>query len=165
MKALHELIGMPLVTLDEGKRLGTLRALELEGTTGQVQGVYCAGGDGHPDGMIPWGAVRSVGRDAITVESASALRLGAEAAHRGRAADVRDRPVVTESGNRLGVVSDYDFDEASGRITNYHVATGGLLGRLMHTEVTFRQSAIRAFGPDVIVVADSVIGAGAQHHP
>ena len=75
---------------------------------------------------------------------------------------MRNRPVVTEDGNRLGVVSNYDVDEASGRNIRYHVATGGLLGKLMHTEVTFPQSAIRAFGPDAIVVAASVIHPEAQ---
>jgi uncharacterized protein YrrD len=159
MRAFHDLIGMPLVAVDEGKRLGTLRGLEFDGSSGQVQGLYFTGGDGQPDGMLPWSAVRSVGRDAITVESASAVTPGADAAHRGKAADVRNRAVVTENGNRLGVVSDYDVDENSGRILTYHVGTGGLLGKLMHTEVAFPQSAIRAFGPDAIVVADSVIAA------
>ena len=67
MKAFHDLIGMPLVTLDEGKRLGKLRGLDFDGASGRVQGLYFAGDDGQPDGMVPWSAVRSLGRDAVTI--------------------------------------------------------------------------------------------------
>ena len=75
----------------------------------------------------------------------------------GRGApDVRDRPVMTESGTRLGRVTDYDVDEASGRVERYHVATGGFFGRLTHREIAFPPAAVRAFGPDAIVVADEV---------
>ncbi len=66
--------------------------------------------------------------------------------------------MLTESGTRLGKVTGYDVDEQAGRIEHYHVATSGLLGKLTHSEVSFPHSAICAFGPDAIIVADDVIG-------
>jgi sporulation protein YlmC with PRC-barrel domain len=122
-----------------------------------VTRLHFDGADTRADGALPWELVRAVGADAVTVESLEQVQGVPPGDDRARgAADVRNRPVITESGTRLGRVTDYDVDETSGRIERYHVATGGLFGRLTHQEISFPPAAVRAFGPDAIVVADEV---------
>ena len=157
MKSFHDLLGMPLVTVQEGTRLGTLKGLEFNAADGQVRYLSFDGAETRADGVLPWESVRSVGADAITVESLAAVLAAIPSADREEVTlDVRDRPVLTESGTRLGKITGYDLDEATGRIERYHVATGGLFGRLTGSEVSFAQGSVRAMGQDAIIVADEV---------
>lgn len=157
MKTIHDLVGMPLVTVAEGLRLGALNGVEFHAAGGQVRYLLFKGAETRADGVVPWSAVRSVGSDAITVESLATVLDAIPPEERDELTpDVRDRPVLTESGTRLGTITGYDVDETSGRIARYHVATGGLIGRLTRQELSFTQDAIRAFGRDAIVVADEV---------
>jgi len=73
---------------------------------------------------------------------------------------VGDRPVVTVSGDKLGTISSYDVDEATGAILRYRV--GGPLSGLIGTSVNFPASAIRTFGRDAILV-DDAIAPGSPH--
>ena len=157
MKTLHDLLGMPLVTVQEGLRLGTLKGLEFNAADGRIRYLHFEGADTRADGVLPWASVRSVGTDAITVESLAAVLEAVPSAEREAVTpDVRDRPVLTEGGTRLGKITGYDVDEATGRIERYHVATGGFFGRLTHSELSLSQDAIRAFRQDALIVTDEV---------
>lgn len=157
MKTLQQLMGMPVVTVLEGLRLGTLKGVEFNAADGQIRYLLFDGADTRADGVVPWSAVRSVGADAITVESLAGVLDAVPAADREAITpELHDRTVMTESGTSLGKVTGYELDEATGRIERYHVATGGLLGRLTGSKVSFSRSEISAFGPDAIVVVDSV---------
>ena len=158
MKRTDELLGMPVLTVQEGARLGKLKGVEIAYRDGQILYVQFDGADGRPDGMVHWSKVRAIGADAITIESLAVIQECVDAGDRDRVTPrVGERAVVTESGTRLGHITNYDLDEATGQILRYHIATGGLLGRVLHTEVSFEQSAIRAFGEDAIVVSDEVL--------
>lgn len=157
MKTIQELLGAPLVTIQEGIRLGTLKGVDFDAVDGRIRYLHFDGAETRADGVVPWTAVRAVGADAITIEALADVLEAVPVAEREEVTpDVRDRPVITESGTRLGTVTGYDVDEATGRIERYHVATGGLLGRLTHKEITFSREGVRAFGRDAIVVADAV---------
>jgi sporulation protein YlmC with PRC-barrel domain len=157
MKSIHELVGMALVTVHEGIRLGTVNGVELDTTAGRIAYLCFDGAETRADGVVPWEAVRAVGADAITVESLTQVQESVPSEDRARVTPLAgDRPVMTESGTRLGRVTGYDVDETTGRIERFHVATGGFLGRLTHSELSFPHEAIRAFGPDAMVVADEV---------
>ena len=169
MKTIHDLLGMPVVTVGEGIRLGTLQAVEFDAAEGRIRYLHFKGAATRADGVLPWGAIRAVGADAITVESLAMVLEEVPAAEREEISpDVRHRPVLTESGTRLGKVTGYDVDEVTGRIERYHVATGGLFGRLTHSEIAFGREMVRAFGPDAIIVADEVCppsGQAASQNP
>lgn len=160
MKTIHELLGMPLVAVAESVRLGLYRGLDLDAADRQIGGLNPAGAAGRADGVLPWSAVVAMGADAITIESLHAIaqpETGPDVTT--PAGDARERPVVTVRGTRIGKVTGYAVDETTGRVERYHVATGGLLGKLTHQEVSFPHSAIRTFGPDAIMVPDDVVPA------
>jgi hypothetical protein len=47
-------------------------------------------------------------------------------------------------------------DETTGCVERYRVATGGLLGKLIHSGISFSRDAVRVFGKDAIIVSDEV---------
>ena len=160
MKSIHDLLGMELVTVGEGTKLGKLKGVEIDAQGGEIRYLQFDGEGDRADGFVPWSAVQSVGKHAITVHSSTDVVQTIPACDRdGVISHVGDRPVMTESGQRLGAIVSYDLDETTGRLECYHIGTGGFLGRLMGTEIRFSPAAIRAFGKDAIVVADSIVPA------
>lgn len=156
MKPIDELLGMSVLTLKEGARLGSLRGVEIDPLEGRVRYLRFAE-HGRREGYIPWEAVHSIGADAITVRSAGDARETLTAVEReGLTSQVGDRPAMTESGTQLGTVTSYDLDPASGKIASYHIRSGGFLG-VGTQDCAFPHASIRAFGNDAIILDDSVI--------
>ncbi len=161
MKSINQLLGMPVVALQEGLRLGHLNGVEINAPEGRIRYLHFHG-EHRPDGVVAWEAIRSLGDDAITVGSVMDVRHDLSSVDRtGLVAHVGDRPVVTENGTRLGSVTSYDLDEKSGRILAYHIATGGLLGHLRHATITFTPDQVRTFGHDAIIVENQLAAAPA----
>ncbi len=158
MRRIEEILKMPIITVQEGTRLGTVSGAELDMTEGRVAYIRYRGEGRNPEGLIPWSAIRSIGGDTLTVTSASEVLQSLRPQERETLAEyVGDRPVVTEGGTRIGTVSSYAIDEETGRILSYHVEQGGLIARLTNRGYEFPHEAIRAFGKDAIVVAEEVI--------
>lgn len=158
MRRIEEILKMPIITVQEGTRLGTVNGAELDMTEGRVAYLRYRGEGRTSEGLIPWSAVRSVGGDTVTVTSAAEVLQSLRPQEQETLSEyVGDRPVVTESGVQIGTVSSYAFDEETGRILSYSVERRGLIGRLTNRGYEFPHSAILAFGKDAIVVADEVI--------
>lgn len=161
MRNINDLLGMPVMALQEGTRLGKLSGFEIDAREGRIRYLHFDG-DHRPSGLVAWEAVRSIGEDAITVASVTDVRQDLTGIDRdGLTSRIGDRPVVTESGDSLGRITSYDVDEKSGRIVNYRIAAGGLLGRLRHDELVFTHAQIHVFGRDAVVVGDDVCAAKA----
>jgi uncharacterized protein YrrD len=157
MKRIEDMLGMPIVTVDEGLRLGKLKGVEVDLAEGRIRYLRLDGEGGRADGFIPWGAIRSVGADAITVQSKAAVGETIPAADRDRVVGhLGDRAVVTEGGARLGQIVSYDVDEQTGMLLGYRVGTGGLLGRLTGSTLDFPHGAVRTIGRDAIIVSNDV---------
>lgn len=159
---IQELLGMPLVAVDRGIRLGSIQGVELDPNLGRLRYVRVKAEDHRPDAVVPWEALRSIGRDAVTVDSPLALQETIPGADCDRMiAHFGDRPVVTESGTRIGHVTSYEFDPVTGAITTYHVSPGGLVNRLIGRDVEFTQDLVRSVGVDAVIVSDAVLPAKA----
>src|SRR5687768_14391269 len=99
VKRIEDLLGMPVMTLQEGVRLGKLKGVEVDTEDGRIRYVHFDAERHRPDGVIAWEAIRSVGANAITVESITSASETLPAAERDRLSPyLGDRPVVTESG-------------------------------------------------------------------
>lgn len=155
---IQELLSMPVVAIDSGVRLGVVQGVELDPQLGQLRYLRIDSADRRPDAVIPWTALRSIGRDAVTVESPLALQetIPGEECDR-MIAHFGNRPVVTESGTRIGQITSYEFDPVSGAIGNYHVALSGLVNRLIGRDVEFPHAAVRSVGADAMIVSDQVL--------
>jgi uncharacterized protein YrrD len=157
MRRIEDLIGMPLVTVAEGLRIGKLKGVELDPVAGRIAYLHFDAEGRRPDGVVPWTAVRSIGPDAVTMEAAGdALETIPHADQPGLVSYVGDRAVVTESGLELGHVHSYEVDEVTGHIVAYHIPAASILKRLSGRDVRFTHADIRTFGRDAIIVSDAV---------
>lgn len=159
---IQDLLGMPLVAVDRGVRLGTIQGVELDPNIGRLRYVRVKAEDRRPDGVVPWEALRAIGRDAVTVDSPLALQETIPGVDCDRViSHFGDRPVVTESGTRIGHVTSYEFDPVTGAITAYRVSPGGLVNRLIGRDVEFTQDFVRSVGVDAVIVSDELLSAKA----
>lgn len=67
--------------------------------------------------------------------------------------DILDRPLLTESGLRIGVVADLSFDLATGNIEDY-VISDGIVTDLVEGRRRLPFQFSRIFQADKIIVAD-----------
>jgi uncharacterized protein YrrD len=153
---------MPVVAVTRGVRLGTVQGVELDPLAGRIRYLRIKAEDHRPDGVISWTDLRSIGRDAVTVELPQALQEAVPGVDADRLiSQFGSRQVVTENGTRLGHITSYEFDPASGDISTYHVALSGLVNRLVHRDLEFTHAEVRSVGADAVVVADDVLPAKA----
>ncbi|MGV3724486.1 MAG: PRC-barrel domain-containing protein [Actinomycetota bacterium] len=159
---IHELVGMPVMALDTGSRLGIIKGVELQMSEARVYYVRVDRPGRKDDGIIPWAALHAVGQDAVTVSGADAVFDAIPAADRDNLTPhLSDRPVMTQNGTRLGHLDDYDLDPATGRIESFHVAPQGMLNRLTGRGCTFPRSVLVTIGGDAIIVSDEILSAEA----
>jgi sporulation protein YlmC with PRC-barrel domain len=160
-----DLIGMPVITIQEGRKLGEVTALWIRRENTTVAAVRIGSHLG-PGPAVPFGNLRLVGIDAILVDSAAALEpaLPTEALRELDDA-VIGRAVLTASGERIGTVSGFWVNTVDGRIAAYRVhPEAGLLSRLANLlrNDTFEVLAeqVQALGAAALIVMDNVANVG-----
>ncbi len=151
MKTLRELRGLPVLTLEEGERLGQVRDLILDPVGAQVLALILdrRAPGGEPQ-VVATANVRHVGVAAITVENRGSLvplsrvpRFQALARSRR---PLEGRMVISEEGERLGRVGDLQVDETNFRATSLILRGTFRRGRVIPIE------QVRTIGADAIVV-------------
>jgi sporulation protein YlmC with PRC-barrel domain len=71
-------------------------------------------------------------------------------------------PVETEGGAPVGKASSADFETESGRMTELHVKTRGVIPGLMNEELMIGWSQIVEITAERVVVADASVPEGAR---
>ena len=160
-----DLIGMPVVTVQEGRRLGEVTALLVRREDTAVAAIRI-GSQLAAGPAVPFANLRLVGVDVVLVDSAAALEpaLPTEVV-RDLDNAVTGRAVLTASGERIGTISGFWVNTADGRITTYRVhPEAGLLSRLSNLlrqdtfEVPVEQ--VQALGAAALIVTDNVANTG-----
>lgn len=158
------ILGMPVYSLQEGKRLGEVTALLLRRADSSVAAVRVGGAlnQGPP---IPYAHLRLVGADAVFVESEAVMGepLPPEAVRELDDA-VTGRAVITARGARVGTISGLWVQKETGRVAVYRVRPdAGLLARLtrlMHNDtLEIPVEQVQALGADALIVSDAVTAA------
>jgi sporulation protein YlmC with PRC-barrel domain len=156
-----DLLGMPVITLQDGRKLGEVTALLVRRENATVAAVRI-GSQLAPGPAVPFGNLRLVGVDAILVESAASLEpaLPTEAVNALDDA-VLGRAVLTASGERIGTISGFWVNTADGRIAAYRVhPEAGLLSRLAnllrHDTFEVLAEQVQALGAAALIVLDTV---------
>ena len=160
-----DLIGMPVITIQDGRRLGEVTALLVRREPPTVAAVRI-GSQLAPGPAVPFGNLRLVGADVILVDSAAALEPALPTEIVRELDDgVIGRPVLTASGERIGTISGFWVTTADGRIAAYRVhPDAGLLSRLARLvrNDTFEVPAeqVQALGAAALIVNDAIANAG-----
>ena len=130
MRTRRGIIGLPVISLETGTRVGEVRDLLIGRRGDRLSGlrVVCKGRFALKS--LRFKDIHSVGEDAVIIHDRSALlapsRVRArEAGARGPDAVIGKR-VLTADGRDLGLVDDIVIDERAGRVIGYQISAGFL---------------------------------------
>ena len=152
--------GLPVITMAEGKQVGKIDDLVVDPERKAVSWLRL-----HTGGMLGgerlWvsaAAVHFVGEDAVTINAEADARAPADAPEAlalvKAKREVIGCKVITENGERLGEVCDYEFDPNTFALTSLSVPPGmNVVGEIL----AIPGDKVLTIGEDMIVVAtDSV---------
>lgn len=164
-----ELLGRPIVAISTGERVDNVRDLVFDHQANQLLGLLVdEGGWFRAARVVPFEAIRSIGEDAIMVDSPESVTTTRED---GRLAEVLDSKVslvgmtlLTTDGQNLGKIADVYFDEHTGRVEGYE-ATGGLFADLSSGRTFVPAPESVQIGADAAIVPISVAAAMEEQQP
>src|ERR671932_1538474 len=141
-----------VVSLADGTRIG--RVSDVLFDTAELRLAALALTTTGGQSILPFAAVRSLGTDAVTVESATAMQGTASPAAgnvlRGLT-DLAGMKAVNSDGTLLGEVRELEIDQVGGRLVSLELHRGGVLG-LGGTTVTAPVATVRSIGPELVTL-------------
>lgn len=129
MHKLSEVLGLPVITMDEGRLAGTLKDLAFEKNGRELAGILIEpkGGYAIKRKFVRKENIVSFESDAVTVETGGVVsdigKRQFEASYRD-SGSVRGLKVYSRSGRELGFVEDFLFDPATGLIESVELSDG-----------------------------------------
>ena len=164
-----DITGIAVVSIAEGKKLGTVERVYLDPDSQRVVGFAVGSGGGllssQPAAglMVDVTEVHSLGPDALTLDEATAARgaeVTAASASLPSLDDLTKRKVVTEGGTYVGQVASIEFDERGFHLTEVEVSPGFFQGN-----VRVPSEHLISIGKDLLVVADAVCAESESQTP
>jgi sporulation protein YlmC with PRC-barrel domain len=156
-----KLKGMAVVSIDDGAKVGRVDDVMFDTRPPHVLALRVD--SGNQPLLIPFDQVRSIGSDAVTVQSASVAVSGRAVNAADAQPSLRDLSrlkVVDESGAFLGTPRDIEITPEDGRLSGLSVHRGGVLGIGGETH-TLTAADICSIGDEVMVVREHE-GSGAS---
>jgi sporulation protein YlmC with PRC-barrel domain len=151
MKA-SELKDQAVVSMADGTRIGRVSDVLFDTADLRVAALTLTTNGGQS--ILPFAAIRSLGADAVTVESATATQ-GVAAPTAGNVlrglSDLLGMKAINGDGTLVGTVRELEIDQSGGRLLSVELHRGGVLG-LGGTTVTAPVAALRSIGPEVVTV-------------
>jgi sporulation protein YlmC with PRC-barrel domain len=148
---IEKLKGMSVVSVSEGSRLGRIADILIEPREMQIGAVKIE--HENQSFVIPFNLIKSIGSDAITVESSQVTQAdGGSFGTLVGIGDFKKLKVVDETGTLHGTISGVEMDAATGKIGSFTAHKGGMLG-LGGTTTSVTSEQVRGIGPEVVTVA------------
>ena len=152
--------GLPVITMAEGKQVGKVDDLVVDPERKAVRWLrlHTGGLLGGERLWVPVDAVHGLGEDAVTINAEADVRAPADAPEADTLVKARrgiiGNKVVTENGERLGEVRDYEFTQDTFALTYLFIPPGmDILGQFL----TIAADKVLTIGEDVIVVATDAV--------
>jgi uncharacterized protein YrrD len=129
LRKAHDLIGLPVITVDSGKQIGQVKDL-LVGPDWNIRGIMLEVKHWFSSlRYIPWEGIVAAGEDAITIPNESVIREfeHVEECHAflEGSRKIKGLPVITVGGHKLGVVEDVYLNQNWGKqILGYELSEG-----------------------------------------
>lgn len=158
MKRSEELLGLSVISIEDGKEVGVVRDLIVNPAERAVECLVVDKGSRYQEvKILPFSLVEGVGEYAVTIQSADAITDMSEHAEIQRLLElnvqVRGTKVATKKGRLIGSVREYFVDEdGKGKIDACELvpASGEKNTRLIKAEYVI------TFGKDILVVEENV---------
>ena len=156
-----DVINKPIITFLDGRQVGRVHDLIFDHKRNLILGFLAdEGGWFSSAKVLPLERVKTIGADAVVVETEDAIMLADEHIEMREILEtsmvVRGTKLMTESGKLVGTLSDLLFDEVSGRVESYEVS-GGLFADMYNGRSLVPANASLRLGKDVAFVADETI--------
>ena len=155
MRFSREMIGLPVIYINNGRELGKAKEWLLDEREENVVALVTEGGGWLPQRLIfPYRAILSVGTDAILVQEEGLPAFGdppeLEHQHTFR---VLGKRMFSANGREVGIVDDFLFEETSGRVTGWRLSSG-LIDDLLKGRSVVEQALQLKIGEDVLILGD-----------
>lgn len=153
MKKSVDILGLPIISITEGKELGKAKSLVINPAAGTVAAVVIDDGKWYLGAkLLPFSAITGLGEYAVTIENSNSVTLYTENQEFEKLLlaeiEVIGTKVLTKSGRILGKVNEIIID-LSGKITACEVED-------MNKDITHLPAdRVLTFGKEVLVVNDT----------
>lgn len=159
MRKSRELIGMPVVSLEEGIKVGRVTGLVVDPALKAVTALVVEkGGLSREQKFVPFAQIYSIGANAITLNRSQSAVKGASLPEILRLYKEKmsliGAKVIVENGTVLGNVIEYRLDTATGLITTIEIAPtkrAAFFQGIKMLDTAF----VRTIGKEIVVVTDS----------
>ncbi|MCX7779686.1 MAG: PRC-barrel domain-containing protein [Negativicutes bacterium] len=153
MKKSADILGLPVISITEGKELGKVKNLVVNPAAGSVAALAIDDGKWYLGAkLLPFSAIIGLGEYAVTIESSSNVSLYSENPELEKLltaeVGVIGSKVLTKSGRILGKVNEFIVD-LSGKITACEVEDAN--GEVSHLP----SGRVLTFGKEVLIVGET----------
>ncbi|MEN6460252.1 MAG: PRC-barrel domain-containing protein [Syntrophomonas sp.] len=159
MKKSQEIIGLPVFSIVDGRKIGQVKDLVINPEEGKVDFILVSNGSWYVGArVLPYKSVMGVGEHAVTTESENQLTNINETAYAGtlleRNIEIKGNRILTNRGNLIGVISEFEIEENTGKITRlqYKCAQDETKVEIVEAD------QVLTFGADVVVVRQNTNG-------
>lgn len=150
-----EMMKLKVMDIARGTTLGTVSGMLIDSDTRQVVALAVGGGLFSPPVYLPYGSIKSIENDVLTISSSRILVTRGEFKTAGLIDNLAGRTVFTDDGKNLGTVHAYNIDTKNGKITAITVAIDtDVLGGLWQSageRFDIPRSLIGTLGDSVVV--------------
>ncbi len=160
MQKLRRLLGLPVLEIEQGTQIGEVQEVVLNIEQAAVIGMVIAEPTwfSHERGIF-FVDLYSIGRDAVTVRSAAAVKdfsvaITASGVHKLSA--LCDKEIYTETGDYLGVMTDVTWEPATGEIRFYELSDG-FITDFLSGRLTMPLPPAQVVGKDRLIVPEAMI--------
>lgn len=161
MRKSKRFASMPVISLEEGRQIGTVKELVVDPAGKKVAALVIEQkGWFKEQRFIPYHKVHSVGTDAITIEKSSGVQKAAGLPEivkllRERV-KINGAKIVAENGTVLGYVDEYYVDVESGTIAGLEFS-GNFINSVLKGRAFLDIAYIRTIGKEVVVVNNEAV--------
>lgn len=156
----NKTIDLPVLIVDIGKEVGSIKDFVINYETGQLLGFLLSEGILEKQRVVKIEDVKEIGEDAVMISNDQVIlplkNLQFFKESLDKKIKIRNNTVITESGQKLGEVADFDFDDISNKLAKLYVKAG-FIKSLFKGKMIIDFSNIISIGKDIIVVKDDRI--------
>lgn len=156
MRSAHELIGLPVLTVESGKQVGEVKDLLID-PTWNISGIVLEAKSWFSSlRYVSWEGIVAAGEDAITIPNESVICEFGQKNECHAFLDGSDKikglPVVTVGGHELGMVEDVYLDQNWGKQIVGFELSEGFISDLKEGRKWLPMSDSTTKGEDAIIV-------------
>lgn len=153
MKKSVEILDLSIISIGEGKELGTAKDIVIDAAKGEVAAIVVEDGKWYLGAKIlPFTMIQGIGEYALTIESSTAVvplaSLEDISGLLEKDVRIKGTKVLTKGGKMQGQVTEIIIDEQSGRIS------GCEMKQVNGDTAIIPAEQIITFGKDVLVICD-----------